>query len=1122
MPNIYDNSTGKILSDAIETALTNAESLDACIGYFNLRGWRTLDRTIDELRPKNREKARILIGMLDRPDQTVLQSLRLSAVRGNRLIYDGEVMANELDSVIENFAGQLVSGIPNGNDKKALVRLSNQLRSGEVVIKAYLAQRLHAKLYLANRGNDAVTPRVAFVGSSNLTLAGLEGQGELNIDVHDQDATTKLSLWFDDKWDDINAFDISATLADLIDSSWINQADPFLVYLKFAYFLSHEAREGNSIVEIPRDIEPLLLDFQKSAVKTATRILQRNNGVMIADVVGLGKTLTATAIARVMEEAENVETLIICPKNLEDMWQEYVRAYKLRGARVIPLSMARTELGDLGRYRLVIIDESHNLRNAGGQTYNAVREYIAKNEPRVVLLTATPYNINLTDIADQLSLFIGDEQLLQVKPDLAIQAAGGYFNFSKLTRGAAPNSMKAFRKSEYVEDWRSLLQYYMVRRTREFVKKNYASTDSNGKKYLMFPNNPSKKLYFPDRIPHFLEMKDVEKEEREVIDAATLAGNLKLARQGLGNYLLPSSANLDDELIRDIKGQKQTLQGLTRTNLVKRRSSSPAAFSLTLQRHLIRDFAFLHAIKSNCPLPIGAGSLLDGDTTLLKPDELIDVNENISDKNVTLLSIAADGSVGHISLSEASTLGRMAYEKIALRKPDQIRWADLLHFDIKRLQDDLSSDIDAIYSALEAIGIISPIEDSKLDLLFNEVIKKNEGKKVLIFSEYQDTVDYVANSLKSRFKLSDIESVNSGTTDIQKVVRRFSPKSNSNIGGLPLGELEIQYLVSTDVLSEGQNLQDASIIANFDLPWALIKLVQRAGRVDRLGQESDRVDVYVIDPSAEANRQIGLRQRLQARLIEAGAVIGGDDRFFGSDLEAQAISDILTGNSNLEADDPQDVDPASYAYEIWRKGIEEFPQVKNLVVNLPLSSRSTIKSKNQLLNGRVYALTVVSGQHNISSYVTMDGLYHSISPIEILLKTKCEYGGLPEEELSGHLDALQIIADGSIESVGQGTVAMAGTRKALYEAVKDHARLVEGSLFTDNEARMALQAIYNLPMTEVAKAVFSQGIRNADPSELIDKMVALYNEGALVIEESGSESGSLQFIGSIGINGAKK
>ncbi len=1121
MPNIYDNSAGKILSDAIQTALTNAESLDACIGYFNLRGWKTIDETIQDLRPKGREKARLLIGMLDRPDQTVLQSLRLSAARGNRIIYDGEVMATELDSVLENFAGQLISGIPNKSDRKSLIQLSTQLRNGEVVIKAYLAQRLHAKLYLANRSGDAITPRVAFVGSSNLTLAGLEGQGELNIDVHDQDATNKLSLWFDDKWDDINAFDISAKLADLIDGSWINQTDPFLVYLKFAYHLSHEAREGNSIVDIPRDIEPLLLEFQKSAVKTATRILQRNNGVMVADVVGLGKTLTATAIARVMEETENVETLILCPKNLEDMWLEYVRAYKLRGARVLPLSMVRSQLQELGRYRLVIIDESHNLRNAGSQTYNAVKEYIAKNEPRVVLLTATPYNINLSDIADQLSLFISDDQPLQVKPDLAIQEAGGLFNYSKITRGAAPNSMRAFRKSEFVEDWRSLLQYYMVRRTREFVKKNYALTDSKGKKYLEFPNNPGKKLYFPDRVPHFLNTHDSEQEEREVLDAASLAGDLKLARQGLGNYLLPSAANSDDDLIKDIKAQRQTLQGLTRTNLVKRRSSSPAAYSLTLQRHLIRDFAFLHALNSNLDLPIGVNSLLDGDASFLKEEHVQEIADQHRLENRKLLGVADDGSVGHLSLSEASLMGRLAYEKVAERNPNQVRWAGLENFDAGRLKADLESDVSAIFSALKVIGTIKPEVDSKLDLLFNEVFMKNKGKKVLVFSEYQDTVDYIFKSLKSRFKVTSIESVDSKSSDVQKFVRRFSPISNSNIGGLPEGQSELQYLISTDVLSEGQNLQDASIVANFDLPWALIRLIQRAGRVDRLGQESDKVDVYVIDPSAEVNRQIGLRQRLQARLIQAGAVIGGDDKFFGSELEAQAISDLLTGSSSLEADDPQDVDPASYAYEIWRKGIEEFPQAKNLVINLPLSSRSTIMSKDKQFGGRVYALTVVSGQHNIASYTNSDGAYCPISPIEILIRTKCEFGLLPETELPNHLDALQTIADGSVESVGQGTIAMAGTRKALYEAVKDHPRLLEGSLFTDGEARMALQAVYSRPMTEVAKAVFAQGIRNADPADLIDKMVTLFNEGQLVIEESGTETGSLQFVGSIGLRGKK-
>jgi superfamily II DNA or RNA helicase len=1121
MPNIYDNTKDRLLSDALLTALTNAESLDACIGYFNLRGWKILEKIVEDLSATESPKARILIGMLDRPDQTVLQNLRLAAVHNENIIYDGEVMASELTSILSNFSAQLVSGIPNNSDLVTLKNLSASLREGKIVIKAYLAQRLHAKLYLANRKQDALTPRLAFVGSSNLTLAGLEGQGELNIDVQDSDANKKLSIWFEEKWENINAFDVSHILADLIDESWIEQVNPYLLYLKFAYHLSQEAREGHSIVDIPLDIEPLLLDFQKSAVKTATRILQRHNGVMIADVVGLGKTLTATAIARVMEELENVETLIICPKNLEEMWLEYVREYKLKGARVLPLSMARISLAELGRYRLVIIDESHNLRNAGGQTYNAVKEYIAKNDPRVVMLTATPYNVNLSDIADQLSLFISDDEQLPVRPDLAILDAGGLFNFSKITRGAAVNTLSAFRKSNFVDDWRSLLQYFMVRRTREFVKKNYALTDSQGKKYLEFPNDVGRKLYFPERVPHFLSISDPELEETQVLAAADLAGQLKLARQGLGNYLLPSFSNSDDVLIRDIRAQKQTLQGLTRTNLVKRRSSSPAAYSLTLQRHLIRDFAFVHAINSNLSIPIGGGSLIDNDLSLLAGQEIKEIADVHAKNQFQVLAISDEGKVGRISLADASVIGRLAYEKVQKKSSDSIRWANLEIFDSKRLLLDLQKDIDSIYAELEKIGDIEPLLDVKLSLLNDQIIKKNSGKKILVFSEYQDTVDYVTKSLKFLFKLKKIESVDSSNSDIQKIVRRFSPKSNANIGGLPDGSEEIQYLISTDVLSEGQNLQDANIIVNFDLPWALIRLVQRAGRVDRLGQESDKVHVYVIDPSAEVNRQIGLRQRLQARLIEAGAILGGDDKFFGSDLEAQAISDLLTGKSSLEVDDSQDVDPASFAFEIWRQAIEEFPEIKDQVLKLPLSSRSTILTSDEHFAGSTIALVTVSGHQDISAVIDRNSTYQIVSPIELLKLAKCSPNQNPAISLPNHLDALQVIADGAVESVGQGTLAMIGTRKRLYESVKNHPRLVEGTLFSDSKARLALQAIYSSPLTELAKALFNQSLKLSTPEELIDKMVTLFSEGTLVIEDTSYESGALQFIGSMGLSGAK-
>jgi SNF2 family DNA or RNA helicase len=247
-----------------------------------------------------------------------------------------------------------------------------------------------------------------FVGSSNLTRAGLSTQGELNIDVLDEDATKKLAAWFNDRWEALNSIDISEQLADILDASWIQQTDPYLVHLKIAYHLSKDAREGIP-EDIPSDIRSELFDFQSAAVSMAVKTLTRQRGVMIGDVVGLGKTMTATAIARTMEKMDNVETLIICPKNLEKMWKEYVRRYQLRGAEVLPLSMAAKELPDLARYRLLIIDESHNLRNAGTKAYNAVQQYISKNEPYVVLLTATPYNVDVSDLADQIGLFIADD-----------------------------------------------------------------------------------------------------------------------------------------------------------------------------------------------------------------------------------------------------------------------------------------------------------------------------------------------------------------------------------------------------------------------------------------------------------------------------------------------------------------------------------------------------------------------------------------------------------------------------------------------------------------------------------------------------------------------------------------
>lgn len=1120
MPRIFDNSANSELSTGITEALRSSERLDACVGYFNIRGWKTLSESVGLLKPLSGPKARVMVGMLDRPDQDALKQLRQIRPINENITYDGEAMAKALNGIVENLVEQIITGIPNNSDMETLVDLRDSLRDKSVIVKAYLAQRLHAKLYISHHLPKGQIPRTGFVGSSNLTLAGLEGQGELNIDVVDVDATKKLADWFDKKWNDLNAVDISEKLAQIIDDSWINQVEPYLVHLKFAYHLSREAREGNLVVKVPTDIEKDLLEFQKSAVRTATRILQHNRGVMIADVVGLGKTMTATAIARTLEDLENVETLIICPKNLVSMWQEHIRLYRLRGARVVSLSMVANELEELGRHRLVIIDESHNLRNSGGQRYNAVKNYVAKNDPRVVLLTATPYNVDLSDIADQLALFLPDDYQLPVRPDQKIQEVGGLAEFNRILKGANSNTLEAFRKSEFPEDWRSLLQYFLIRRTRGFVKSNYASKDSKGRYYLTFPNDPENKLYFPKRVPHVLTVTDNGEEENQVLAAVDLVAKLKLSRQGLGNYLSAEALKFDDQIVKDLKNQKATLQGLTRTNLVKRRSSSAAAYSISIQRHIIRDLSFVYALDNKLELPIGAG--VDTDLSALKDQEIVEIANEHNVSGHQLLGISPQGKVGVISRDDATLLGEKAYERVKGKVSVRLRWVPLKYLKVAELRTDLLRDVDLMFEQLAELGVIDASRDAKIAMIYNELIGKRPNEKFLIFSEYQDTSEYLAAGLAHTYKVENLECVNGQSTNIERTVRAFSPKSNANLGGLPEGMNEIRVLVTTDVLSEGQNLQDASNIANFDLPWALIRLVQRAGRVDRLGQESDVVNVFVIDPSAEVNRQISLRQRLQKRLIEAGAIIGGDDKFFGSDLEAQEISELLTGNG-LELDEGEtlDVDPASYAFEIWRKAIEEDPSIQDRVVDLPLASRSTIKSQDLQHEGEVLALISLSNVQDSCVSVDQHQNFRMISQIKLLNLTNCKPTTSAKPPISTHLESLQIAADGAVGAFGTGSLALVGIRKALYDRLRAEPRLQNHNLFSDSDARVALQQVYERPLTEQAKTQFGSALKTDSNEQLIDRMVVLSKEGNLVIDGNSSYEIGLQFIASMGLKGAK-
>ena len=1152
MPRIFDNIELELLPALRQTLEISARS-DFCVGYFNLRGWKSIDGLVDKWAGGAGQQCRLLVGMQRLPQEDLREAYSL--LPGEDQMSNRAVIRLKRRLAGE-FRAQLTIGAPTDADEAGLRRLSAQLKAGKVVVKLHLRHTLHAKLYLCFRP-DPNNPITGFLGSSNLTFSGLSKQGELNVDVLDQDATEKLAKWFNDRWTDRWCIEITKELIDVIDESWARPESPppFQIYVKMAYHLAEEARAGLSEFTVPADMRGVLLEFQSAAVRIAARHLEKRGGVILGDVVGLGKTLMATALARMFQDPpRSLETLILCPKNLVGMWEDHAHRYRLI-AKVVSITQVQNSLPELRRYRVVIIDESHNLRNREGRRWAVVRDYIARNASKCVLLSATPYNKTYLDLANQLRLFLEPEDVVGIRPEeyLRRDCDGRPEEFTR--RHQCPlNCLAAFEKSEHPDDWREMMRLFMVRRTRSFVERNYAYTEcptcqtivqatqeacpscartkaKADRRFLVLEGGS--RFHFPKRQPKTLHFRIRDKHPDDqyaklysevVVDTVRL---LRLPRYGLANYIkpaldVPPTAN-EAEVMNNLSRAGRRLIGFCRTNLFKRLESSGHSFLLSVRRHILRNYIFLHALSNGLVVPVGTqdSSLFDTRSDDHDSDSPLFGADEPSSKEPTEITAR--------SLADFAKVGASGYALLKSEHGSNFEWLRSNLF-VDELTKDLQEDAQQLFSILELVGDWKPAKDEKLAELQKLLTKKHPNEKVLVFSQFADTVSYLNEQLSSR-DLKKFATVTGDTEDPSAFARRFSPESNEVRQKVsPTDELRV--LVATDVLSEGQNLQDAAIVVNYDLPWAIIRLIQRAGRVDRIGQKSEEILCYSFLPADGVERVIRLRARVRQRLHENAEVVGTDETFFEDENHDGLIQDLFTENSGI-LDDPEDdeVDLASLAYQIWKNACEIDPSLKKTIpdmANVVFSTKALAAVPHRRAGAggatpdsgvMVYVRTADGNDALV--WVDEQGSTVTESQHEILRAAACEPATSALARLAGHHTLVQQAVAGIHKehiSTGGQLGKPASARRRVYERLKDYAAQVKDSLFDTKPLHQAIDAIYEAPLTEAARDLLNgemkPGIENEKLSELV---LSLHEEDRLCAPQDDVEAREPKIICSLGI-----
>lgn len=787
--------------------------------------------------------------------------------------------------------------------KQLINSLIEFLREDRIQVRLYggaegaRAKFLHAKAYIFNYNS--------IIGSSNLTPSGLSGNTELNVLIKQQSIARDLrDNWFAKFWNDPCVDqDYKDKLIDALESSKFGSKPytPYQVFVKALYELFREDTEvsgsGGTVLE--------LASFQQEGFERAVRLLEKHQAVMVADAVGLGKTFIGLRLIEHYLQSDRrpgyvPHALVVCPAQLRDLvWRKKLHDFNLTADIVSQEELGRKdfEVSRFTRHDIVVVDESHNFRNSGTNRYENLMRLLGagKRNKRIVLLTATPINNSIYDLYHQIMLMARNQE--RYYQGWGISNLKGYFQ------------ALSQRRIEITD----LLFETMVRRSRQDVIKRQQAGEKieiNGKE-----------IKFPKRQLEQFTYNFENSFEGLYADIADQIDQLNLAPYNIKSFKRKQT-RLEQA---DVK-RNQAIVALMKSLWLKRLESSIVAFesSITTQRDFQCEF-------QSC---LDDGKLLNSKTF----------------RKILAAETDNEETVSVVELLDSEEVDPKGYDVHLLKEK--------IAEDFKRLESVLNS-LRRIHESVEK----GKDYDRKLTAFKDLVKGEFQGQKVLVFSYFKETAQYLHRELlKDQNWLAAmgqdgqppvIELITGATPGGQRSdkVQRFSPISNCETSEdlVKAQENPIDILICTDVLSEGQNLQDAGVLINYDLHWNPVRMIQRAGRIDRIGSPHPLLYIYNCFPEEGLERLLKLVQRLQERISTIDNEVGLDGSVLGEEVSEKSLEDLMRlKKADSEAEKQQILDELETSADLASLDEMRFPLMEFLqqvgldaIQDIPMGIHST-------------------------------------------------------------------------------------------------------------------------------------------------------------------------------------